>query len=79
MGHGQPPFATLGREGYDTAVVWDYADPRPVDPALLSRYAEICVVAWSFGVPYAARFIAGHHDSLPITRCVAVCGTPPSG
>ena len=69
------PFATLGREGYDTAVVWDYADPAPVDPALLSRYAEICVVAWSFGVPYAARFIAGHHDSLPITRCVAVCGT----
>lgn len=69
------PFATLGREGYDTAVVWDYADPAPLPRVLTDRYMEICVVGWSFGVPYAARFIAGEGRRLPVTRCVAVNGT----
>lgn len=69
------PFAGLGRDGYDTAVVWDYADARPLPLDLIAHYREICVMAWSFGVPYAARFIAAHAATLPITRCVAVNGT----
>jgi len=69
------PFESLGRHGYDTAVVWDYADASPLPLPMLGRYSEICVLAWSFGVPYAARFIAANEDSLPITRCVAVNGT----
>ncbi|MBD5346718.1 MAG: DUF452 family protein [Bacteroides sp.] len=69
------PFATLGREGYDTAVVWDYADPTPIPADFLDAYREICVVGWSFGVPYAARFIAAEEKRRPITRCVAVNGT----
>lgn len=69
------PLAGLGRDGYDTAVVWDYSDPRPLPADRLAAYREICVLAWSFGVPYAARFIASHAVTLPITRCVAVNGT----
>lgn len=69
------PFAGLGREGYDTAVVWDYTDPSPLPDSLLGRYDEICVAAWSFGVPYAARFITANAARLPITRCVAINGT----
>lgn len=69
------PFARLGREGYDTAVVWDYTDPAPLPASLLDGYEEICVAAWSFGVPYAARFIADNADLLPITRCIAINGT----
>lgn len=69
------PFAGLGRDGYDTAVVWDYADPQPLPLDRLAAYREICVMAWSFGVPYAARFIASHAATLPITRCVAINGT----
>lgn len=69
------PFTHLGREGYDTAVVWDYSDPEPIPAELLAPYGEICVVAWSFGVPYAARFIAASRDRQPITRCIAVNGT----
>lgn len=69
------PFASLAAEGYDLAVVWDYSDPEPLPASLLASYREICVLAWSFGVPYAARFIASNELRLPVTRCVAVAGT----
>lgn len=69
------PFASLARDGYDIAVVWDYADPSPISDAFLVAYKEICVLGWSFGVPYAARFTAANEERLPITRCVAVNGT----
>lgn len=69
------PFRSLRCEGYDIAVVYDYGDTAPISPAMLDGYSEICVVGWSFGVPYAARFIAREESRRPITRCIAVNGT----
>ncbi len=67
------PFQDLSRHGYDTAVVWDYRD-ESIDTDVLDGYAEICVVAWSFGVVAASRFIASHAH-LPFTVRIAVNGT----
>ncbi|MCM1116737.1 MAG: DUF452 family protein [Pseudoflavonifractor sp.] len=69
------PFSSLTCEGYNIAVVYDYSSPGPLSLSLLAAYEEICVMAWSFGVPYAARFIAEYQDSLPLTRCVAINGS----
>lgn len=68
------PFAKLtAPAGYDLAVVWDYRDAELTLP--IESYEEICVVAWSFGVVSACRLIA-ENSSLPLTRCIAVAGTP---
>lgn len=73
-GMDEAPFASLGRKGYDTMVVWDYRDcDFSVLP--LGSYSEICVVGWSFGVVAAAAFIAEYQEKLPLTRCIAVAGT----
>lgn len=68
------PFATLARPGYDILVLFDYRT-LDFDHLPIAGYDEICVIAWSFGVPAAARFIDLHQATLPITRCVAVGGT----
>ena len=60
--------------GYDTAVVWDYTDSGMPFVSQISGYGEIVVVAWSYGVPAAARFISGNPD-LPVTARIAVNGT----
>ncbi|MDE6485553.1 MAG: DUF452 family protein [Duncaniella sp.] len=67
------PFEALCADGYDVMVVWDY---RTVDleAELTDGYEEIVIVAWSFGVPAAALFIAGN-PSLPVTSRIAVNGT----
>lgn len=67
------PFRNLHKDGYDIAVVWDYttldADWRRIG----TRYAEICVIAWSMGV-FAASVTM--HPLLPrITKRIAVNGT----
>lgn len=68
------PLQGVGMPGYDTAVVWDYRDMSAPWIGELDRYAEIAVVAWSFGVHAASRFMASHTD-LPITARIAVNGT----
>lgn len=47
------PFAGLAPEGCDVAVIYDYRT-LDLDPAPLERYADIYVIAWSFGVHAAA-------------------------
>lgn len=76
-------FGNLHHGAYDIIVVWDYRllfDPptgttRPFGYLLsvVSKYQEICILAWSMGV-YAAQQIM---DRLPSTlsRCIAVNGT----
>ena len=62
--------------GYDLMTVCDYTS-ESTDSATLRRlesYEEICVVAWSFGVPVATRFIASH-PALRFTTRIAVNGT----
>ncbi len=59
-------------EGYDVMAVWDYRDDS-FDLDRVSRYDEIVIVAWSYGVAMAARFIDSYR--LNITRRVAVNGT----
>lgn len=68
------PFEGVGREGYDIALVWDYRDLSATWAGELADYTEIAVIAWSFGVPAAARFIVSH-PSLPFTARIAVNGT----
>ncbi len=72
-GMDSKPFATLSHPDFDILAVWDYRSPL-FDLRLTDGYAEICVIAWSFGV-YASQ------DVLPwladrLSACVAVAGTP---
>lgn len=68
------PFRSLKVRGYDMAVVYDYSSLDFENEAFLNGYEEVCVIAWSFGVPAAARFIK-EHPGLPRTATVAVNGT----
>ena len=72
-GMDEKPFASLVVAGYDLWLVWDYRD-MTLGCGDFVRYREIVVVAWSFGVPAAARFIEGN-QSLNITLKLAVNGT----
>ncbi len=67
------PFEGLFKSGYDIFVVWDYRS-LALDFSSLERYDELCVIAWSWGVLPAARFIETH-SGLPVTLAVAVNGT----
>ncbi len=68
------PFATTGREGYDTAAVWDYRDLSSPWIGNIAKYDEIVVMAWSFGVPAAADFLT-RNPQLPVTARIAINGT----
>lgn len=72
-GMDQRPFADLKLRGCDIAVAFDYAATK-ADTDRLCRYAEIMVVAWSFGVIAADCFIA-ENPKLKVTLRVAVNGT----
>lgn len=72
-GMDEYPFSELSLTGYDIAVVWDYSD-EDLHVPFWDNYDEICVLAWSYGVYFAGRFIC-EHPGLPITARVAVNGT----
>ena len=63
------------RRGFDMMVVYDYSDHDFPEVPCLKDYREICVVAWSFGVAVAHRWLLSASD-LPVTRTLAVNGTP---
>ena len=65
------PFESLRRNGYDITVVWDYRD-IDFDFSFAGDYAEVCVVAWSFGVKVADILM---HRIANRTRTLAVNGT----
>ncbi len=67
-------FTSLQLKGWDIMVVFDYTTPHGINPATLLRYNEIAIMAWSFGVPVATRFIIDN-PHLPLTSCIAVNGT----
>lgn len=60
--------------GYDVAVVWDYRDMSAPWVERIAGYGEIVVLAWSFGVHAASRFM-DRHTGLNITARLAVNGT----
>lgn len=66
------PFAHLIRDDYDLWVAHSYDSPGHING--LDNKQEICVVAWSFGVIEAARFIQSNAHR-PITLRVAINGT----
>ncbi|MCM1355693.1 MAG: DUF452 family protein [Staphylococcus sp.] len=75
-GMDEKPFARLAVEGYRIAIVWDYRRtdfPTPL-AELLAVSEEIVVLAWSFGVSAATRFIIAN-PQLPLTARIAVNGT----
>lgn len=65
-------FTGLSRSGYDIMVVWDYTSLH-IDWECVTRYTEVCVLAWSLGV-YASS-LTTHAIDYKITRRVAVNGT----
>lgn len=75
-GMDEKPFAHIGLSGYDLIVVWDYrlTDFSAALDRRLEGYDEIAVIAWSFGVPAATRFLLTR-TSLPVTARIAVNGT----
>lgn len=81
MGWGMDatPVASLAKPGYDILAVSDYTGVGCADMACLEKtaekYGEIVVIAWSFGVRIAAKFLRHAEGKLPITRTVAVNGT----
>ena len=61
--------------GYDFAVAADYRTPASAaQTACIAGYSEVCVVAWSFGVPAANRFMLDN-PHIRFTLRVAVNGT----
>ncbi len=76
------PFMNLRKQGYDILILSDYTgysddneDYKTLIPHL-ERYTEIVVFAWSFGVRIATTLLERLPDTLPITRRVALNGTP---
>lgn len=68
------PLQGVDMPGYDIGVVWDYRDMSAPWIGDIARYEEIVVVAWSFGVHAASRFMAAN-QRLHITARIAVNGT----
>lgn len=69
------PFADIEFDGYDIVAIWDYSDDD-IDVDSIRNYTELIVVAWSFGVFNAQRFIESHFDKLPaISLRIAINGT----
>jgi malonyl-ACP O-methyltransferase BioC len=66
------PFEKLHRDGYDTMVVWDYRQ-LDIDWRCVSKYDEICVLAWSMGVYAASRTL--YSIEHKVTKRVAINGT----
>lgn len=71
-GMDERPFRDLRLDGYDLAVVWDYRD-MSLDISPFSRYSDIYLFAWSFGVYTAARVLA--EGMLRPTFKIAVNGS----
>ena len=67
-------FAGVAPAGYDVAVATDYTTLSAPEAEGLERYGEIAVMAWSFGVAEAARFMAAR-PHLRYTARIAVNGT----
>lgn len=67
-------FEGVAPAGYDVAVATDYGTLSAPWAGSLERYGEIAVMAWSFGVAEAARFIDSH-PQLKFTARIAVNGT----
>ncbi len=68
-------YREFARPGFDLMVVYDYTDFIFSPEESIGQYQEICVVAWSYGVAAAHRWLASNPD-IPLTRTIAVNGTP---
>ena len=71
-GMDEKPFADLHKDGYDIALLWGQADAGTPEMYrnLISRYKQVVVIAWSYGVAIANSLISDR-ESLRI----AVNGT----
>lgn len=68
-------YREFARPGFDLMVVYDYTDFIFSPEESIGHYQEICVVAWSYGVAAAHRWLVSNPD-IPLTRTLAVNGTP---
>lgn len=69
-------FTELNVPDFSVMVISDYTDFSINElKGKLLPYTEICVLAWSYGVPHAAEFLATHRHNLPVTLSIAINGT----
>lgn len=74
-GMDRHPFEGLAVAGCDLAVAYDYSsEENGAEVEELGVYEEILLVAWSFGVIAADRFLS-RHTNLPVTLRLAINGT----
>ncbi len=66
-------FSDISVSGYDIMVVWDYRD-KAFDFSAMSRYSEVYVFAWSFGV-FIASLVMNEFDGVPVMLRVAINGS----
>lgn len=66
-------FSDISVSGYDIMVVWDYRD-KAFDLSAISRYSEVYVFAWSFGV-FIASLVMNELDGVPVMLRVAINGS----
>ena len=73
-GMDETPFLHYCPQQSDLMVCYDYRE-LSFDDTLLKNYREIHLVAWSMGV-WAASKVLSWYQELPITRSIAINGTP---
>lgn len=72
-GMDETPFLDYRPQESDLMICYDYRR-LDFDATLLTNYEEIHIVAWSMGVWAASQVL--QHRELPITRSIAINGTP---
>lgn len=73
-GMDETPFLHCCPQESDLMVCYDYRE-LDFNDTLLANYREIHLVAWSMGVWAASKALSWYQE-LPITRSIAVNGTP---
>lgn len=69
-------YSDCRRDGWDTAVVWDYDDMSLEIDDVLNGYNTVFLIAWSMGVAAAEIWASEHPGAASaITAAIAVNGT----
>ncbi len=70
------PFQEIHPSSSDILLCYDYTRTDDFDISLIAGYEKIRIVAWSFGVWTASRFLLKHGRHLSVSESVAINGTP---
>ena len=63
---GTPLYADITKEGWDTAVAYDYTSPAfPLEE--IKRYSTVYLYCWSLGVWAASQVISGSDITMALS------------